>query len=224
MPKHTVILGSYNRPKMIHQAIKSVLDQTVGDFQLIIADDGSNDETMAAIHQLIDKDTRCLLMTVDRLDDTKERKDCANRAVQRINDAIPRITGDIVHYLADDDWYDTKRFEIFDELFLNRNVVVGYGRLMYANVDGTLKGTTRYFSNVPNPLCVLDHNQVCHRRMTYEKIQKWADAVDYTSEGHFFKALSHNWRFYGIDKVVAYKREHPLCMTTTRHGSTGKRE
>lgn len=49
MPRHSVILGSYNRPKLIRLALDSVFAQTVQDFEVIITDDGSNEETLSAI-------------------------------------------------------------------------------------------------------------------------------------------------------------------------------
>jgi len=221
---HTVILGSYNRPKLISRAITSILDQTCQDFQLLVTDDGSNEATLQAIRALIGKDKRCTVHTVDRGDDLKERKDCANRAVQRINDVIPLVSGDLVHYLADDDWYDTRRFEVFNELFSDDEIVVGYGRLIYVDVSGLPNGRTIYVDRVTDPCNVLDHNQVAHRKLVFDRFPRWADAIDYSSEGHFFRSMSQHWEFHGIDQVIAYKRLHSLCMQVTLERSTGKRE
>jgi glycosyltransferase involved in cell wall biosynthesis len=222
--KHTVVLGSYNRPKLIARAITSILDQTHQDFQLLITDDGSNEATLSAIRKLIGRDKRCTLRTVEHEEDTRERADCANRAVQRINDVIPLVSGDVVHYLADDDWYDTRRFEAFNKLFSDPEVVVAYGRLIFVDVSGLPNGRTIYVDRVIDPCNVLDHNQVAHRRLVFEQIPKWADAIDYSSEGHFFRAMSHRWAFHGVDQVVAYKRLHTLCMQVTLEKSTGVRE
>lgn len=45
MPKVSIILPTYNRAKTLHTAIQSVLSQTFSDFELIIIDDGSMDNT-----------------------------------------------------------------------------------------------------------------------------------------------------------------------------------
>ena len=221
---HSVILGSYNRPKMVARAIRSVLAQSVPRFQLIVTDDGSNEETLDSIRTSFASDPRCLLLTQKHVPDDAQRVDCANRAVQRINDAIPHVRGDIVHYLPDDDFYNESRFEVFDAIFSNPEVSAGYGRLIYVNAEGIPLGPTRYADGVADPLGVLDQNQVAHRREVFERIPKWADAVDWASEGHFFRAVSRIWKFHGLDRVVAFKTEHDLCMSRTKARSTGQRE
>lgn len=44
-PKVSVIIPTYNRAAFLKEAIESVLDQTLEDFELIIVDDGSTDST-----------------------------------------------------------------------------------------------------------------------------------------------------------------------------------
>lgn len=48
-PTVSVILPTYNRAKTLERAIESVLNQTFSDFELIIIDDGSTDETSAVL-------------------------------------------------------------------------------------------------------------------------------------------------------------------------------
>ena len=43
MPRITVLLTSYNHEKFVGRAIRSVLDQTFRDFELLIVDDCSKD-------------------------------------------------------------------------------------------------------------------------------------------------------------------------------------
>ena len=223
-PKHSVIVGSYNRPRLIGLAIASVLEQTVQDFELIVSDDGSNDRTLSTIRKLTERDPRCRLLTVEHVDDSLPRPDCHRRAVQRINDAIRVLRGSIVHYLADDDRFALDRFAIFDELFADPDVVVGYGRLVYIDGAGDPTGEARYFERVDDPFCVLDQNQVAHRRLVFERIPAWAEVDHLASDGEFFRAMRRVWLFCGIDRVVGYKRLHGLNMQTTADQSTGRRE
>jgi glycosyltransferase involved in cell wall biosynthesis len=44
-PIVSIIIPTYNRKDLLERAIKSVLTQTFQDWELIIVDDGSTDET-----------------------------------------------------------------------------------------------------------------------------------------------------------------------------------
>jgi glycosyltransferase involved in cell wall biosynthesis len=54
----SVLMTAYNREKYITQAIRSVLDSTYTNFELIVVDDGSKDNTVAIARQLALADNR----------------------------------------------------------------------------------------------------------------------------------------------------------------------
>ena len=54
-PKISVILPCYNAEAFIGEAIRSILDQTFADFELIVIDDGSQDSSAKIIHSFTDK-------------------------------------------------------------------------------------------------------------------------------------------------------------------------
>jgi len=45
MPSVSVVIPTYNRSKLLLKAIESVLRQTYADYELIVIDDGSTDDT-----------------------------------------------------------------------------------------------------------------------------------------------------------------------------------
>ena len=46
MPKISIIMGIYNCGKTLDEALKSILDQTYTDWEIVMCDDGSSDNTL----------------------------------------------------------------------------------------------------------------------------------------------------------------------------------
>ena len=49
MPKVSVVIPTFNRADTIGDSIKSVLEQTFKDFEVIVVDDGSTDGTESVV-------------------------------------------------------------------------------------------------------------------------------------------------------------------------------
>ena len=54
----SVVMTSYNHEKYLADAIESVLNQTFSDFELIIVDDASRDNSQEIIREYQQKDRR----------------------------------------------------------------------------------------------------------------------------------------------------------------------
>src|ERR1017187_1940494 len=104
MPKVSVIMTSYNRPRLLRDAIDSMLDQTYEDFELIVADDGSSPATLASINNYTDPRIVKLFLGRRELDGA--------RYCHSINAALDVATGDLISYLTDDDFYLPRRLEV----------------------------------------------------------------------------------------------------------------
>ena len=63
-PRVTVVLIVYNRPVVVRRAIESILAQTFEDFELLIVDDGSTDDTPAVLAEYADRDPRVVVYTL----------------------------------------------------------------------------------------------------------------------------------------------------------------
>ena len=61
-PAVSVIMSVYNAEDTLRQAVESILNQTLSDFELIICDDASTDGTWAQLKALAERDGRIVLL------------------------------------------------------------------------------------------------------------------------------------------------------------------
>lgn len=57
-PGISVLMTTYNRERYVEKAIRSVLASTFADFELVVVDDGSKDQTVSIVQQLAVEDSR----------------------------------------------------------------------------------------------------------------------------------------------------------------------
>jgi len=60
IPAISVVIPLYNKEREVNRAIKSVLNQTVKDFELIVVNDGSTDRSAEVVHALNDPRIRII--------------------------------------------------------------------------------------------------------------------------------------------------------------------
>ena len=66
-PEVSVIIRTYNRADLLPRAIESVLNQSFQDFEIIVADDGSTDQTAAVVNKLQSADNRISFISQEHL-------------------------------------------------------------------------------------------------------------------------------------------------------------
>ena len=66
MPAVSILMGIFNCEKTLSAAVGSIRDQTFGDWELILCDDGSSDGTAEAAEKLCGEDGRIVLLKNER--------------------------------------------------------------------------------------------------------------------------------------------------------------
>ena len=66
MDKVSVIIPTYNRSHTLKRAVESVLGQTFDNFELLIVDDGSEDDTKSVVDSIQDKRIRYIKLKENR--------------------------------------------------------------------------------------------------------------------------------------------------------------
>lgn len=101
MPKISCIMPVYNTAKYLEECIDSILNQTFTDFEFIISDDGSTDESKEIIKKYAEKDNRIIFL------DNK-----INRwIVDNLNDCLDIAKWEYIAIMESDDVSMPERFE-----------------------------------------------------------------------------------------------------------------
>lgn len=102
----SIVMPVYNSEKYISQAIDSVCNQSYGNWELLIVNDGSTDQTPKIINDYAKKDSRIKVF---------HRK---NEGVSMArNFALGQICGDYVTFIDSDDVYHLERLERMMQVF-----------------------------------------------------------------------------------------------------------
>ena len=122
-PLVSVIMPAYNAGKYIEEAIRSVIAQTVTDWELLVIDDCSTDETCAIVAKLAEQDERIRLFRNEE-----------NRGVARTrNRGLDLCRGQYVALLDRDDlWLPEKLAKQLQQL---RDTGAELGYCSYAMID-----------------------------------------------------------------------------------------
>jgi glycosyltransferase involved in cell wall biosynthesis len=113
-PKLSVILPSYNYAQYLDERIQSVLSQTYTDFELIIVDDASKDNSVEVINQY----------TSDPRVKTQFFSENSGSPYKRWNDGAELATGEYILFAGADDSCHSTLFEKLVEK-LDNNPTVG---------------------------------------------------------------------------------------------------
>ncbi len=122
-PKVSIVIPAYNHEKFVGEAIQSVLDQTFPDFELIIINDGSTDNTEAEILKFRDERIRYYSHENRGLSAT-------------LNRGIELARGEYFNFLPSDDAFFPEKLEVQIKVFEECDqlgVVFSYPQLVDAD-------------------------------------------------------------------------------------------
>ena len=111
MPFFSIVIPTYNRADLLSRCIDSIIEQTFSDFEIIIVDNYSNDETKELVEQYKSRDTRIKFI---------QEHNNGIIAHSR-NVGVKAAVGEYIAFLdSDDEWkpehlrkFSTLRIEIF---------------------------------------------------------------------------------------------------------------
>jgi glycosyltransferase involved in cell wall biosynthesis len=121
MPFFSIIIPTFNRAHKLKRAINSILNQTFRDFEIIVIDDGSTDNTGEVVNGIQDKRIRYY------------KKQNEERSIAR-NFGVERSGGEYINFLDSDDFFYSHHLKTAFHL-LSKNDFPEVGHLGYEFVN-----------------------------------------------------------------------------------------
>ena len=207
MPKVSVIIPTYNRKKLIVRAIESVLAQTYRDFEIIIIDDGSNDETK---NVLIPYQSRIKYLYQENQGISAAR-----------NRGIKEAQGVYIAFLdSDDEWVEDKLAIQVDILDKNPPIGIIHNKLVILNDQGKKVGTKpandsgKTFQELIEFGGDLPTSSVLTRSECFQKVGLFDESLPTMEDFEMWIRIARNYEIYEFrHKCLAYSYSHEGQIT-----------
>ena len=213
IPKVSVIVPAYNVSKYIQDALISLEKQTFSDFEVLIVDDGSTDDTAAVVQKFTQRDSRFKLL----------HKANAGLSSAR-NYGISHAQGEYIALLDGDDVYHKDKLATHvARLYSRADVGVVYSASQTIRDDGkptfiSLSGKPVH----PNPLlALLCKNFIGHgsnavfRRCLISEVGGFNESLLSWEDVDLWLriAATQKWRFYREKRILCYYRVRPSGLS-----------
>ncbi|NVM01498.1 MAG: glycosyltransferase [Candidatus Helarchaeota archaeon] len=199
MCKVSVIIPTYNRFSFLVEAVKSVLSQTFANFELIIVDDGSTDETRR-IQEIYRERVKYLF---------QEKRGVSSAR----NKGIINSSGEYICFLDSDDLWKKNKLEIqVNFMDNNRDFLVCYtGEIWIRNGVrvNQMKKHKKYSGMIYDkclPLCIISPSSVMMRREIFDKIGFFDENLPICEDYDMWLRISKDYPIFFIDKKLIIKR------------------
>lgn len=215
MPKISVIIPCYNQGAYLKEAVESVLAQTYEDFEIIIVNDGSTDNTKALAHSWMKQDPRIYF-----IEQTNQGLASAR------NNGIKISRGEFILPLDADDKISPNYLGLaVSEFNADSKLSIVYGR---AELFGELQEDwlLPYFSLEEMLKRNLIYCSAIFRKTTFSKTTGYNPNMKYGWEDWdlWLSMIEQNAIFYKLDETVFYYRIKEISMVKDIDEETYKRQ
>jgi glycosyltransferase involved in cell wall biosynthesis len=205
----SVIIPTYNRASYVTKAIESVLAQTYNDFEIIVIDDGSTDNTKEVLSPFMDKITYIW----------KPNGGCASAR----NVGIQTSKGEFIAFLDSDDLFEPTKFEIQVKTLMKTRADFVYSKTIEFNEKGEEWLGDVAASNNPEKFAVEHFLTNCarpgaifYRRGCVLRIGGFDESLLYNEDTAFLQKVAIECRAAYSDYPSARVRNHPGAKSRNR--------
>jgi glycosyltransferase involved in cell wall biosynthesis len=212
MPLVSIIMNVRNGSRFLREALDSVLAQTFADWELIVWDDRSTDDSAAVVSQCRDSRIRYFLSPEDTP---------LGRAREL---AIRQATGEWLAFLDQDDIWLPHKLE--RQMALSKeNVGIIYGRTVlfdarrgdlrdydYAHEFGPLPEGD-IFVGLFREACFIAMSSALLRRSAVVEIRGIPAAIEVVPDYYLYTAIARRWQARAVQEVICRYRIHQGSLT-----------
>ena len=206
-PVLSVLMPVYNAALYLEEAIKSVLNQSFSDFELIVLNDGSTDDSLTITQQFANNDARIVVY------DGKQNMGIANV----LNTGLGIARGQLIARMDSDDISLPNRYSVQVRYMLEHPDVdlcscgmKQFGEsdklMFYDNSNEEIKFNAMFFSPILHPTVLWRRDKM--KSFSYE--QEYVPAEDYRL---WTKALVNNVSMVNIPDILYLYRVHVAQAT-----------
>ena len=215
-PKFSIIIPTYNRAHLISTAIQSVLAQSVKDWELIIIDDGSTDNTKEVVFSF--QDPRIMY-------GYQENK---GRSLAR-NAGLHNARGIWICFLDSDDWYLEDHLEAFENgMKQYPNAEIFKTGVTFQKVDGSVLSESNFYNSEKDQIPFILENyagvlDLCIHH-TLAKANGFPDIKSWEDKAYLIPILYRaHWVQIELRTVVALEHQERSILHTYKDvGSINK--
>ena len=210
-PTVSIIMPAYRARDTIAESIRSVQAQTLSDWELIIVDDGSPDNTAQAAKDIAQTDPRiCVVQRCNR-----------GPSIAR-NSGVDLAQAEIIAFLdADDLWAPERLAGMVDVFVQNPRAGVLFSRTRFVDAETLKPGTLTPFIPTLSATDIACENALCStsnivcRSSIFTEIGGFRPGLNYAEDQDwlFRVALSENWDIQGVDREWFFYRSSPASQS-----------
>lgn len=209
--KVSIITPVYNAAKFLHTTANSVLSQSYQDWEWILIDDCSSDNSWEILIELSKKDTRIKIY----------KNESNLNAGKTRNKAIDLAGGRFIAFLDSDDLWHPEKLAIQIPFMLNNEYYFTHTSYGYLDEVGNKIKSTLHVSKKVDYLKLLKRTEISCLTAVYdaEKIGKWYMTEYSLKEDYalWLSILKSGISSYGIDKELAYYRQVTGSSTSKKY-------
>jgi hypothetical protein len=174
-PLLSILLPTHNRADVLPYAIKSVLAQSMGDFELLITGDGCTDQTAAVVAEFMALDARIRWFDLPKA----PHFGYANRNV-----ALREARGELIGFVAHDDIISADHFALLLAAFADPQVQLVHGGSAWISVAGEVVPTVFHLQDslmrqefIAGRWNRIPATAFVHRRGVFAQVGYWSETL-----------------------------------------------